>query len=185
MSTVDSSGDSSDGECGDQEQELRISTTTSPIIAQSSKPTASQTVTSSGQNRTLSSSTSSSRTTSSTSVTPSSEGRSTSTSTPVQGSSTVSSLGSAGGGGGGGSSNGNKTNGTSTSSSSTVTTTPIISPLLYQTPQGVMYATPSSNGMIFSLANSGDPTLGQFITIPLSLMAAANGQGELDLSKRK
>lgn len=185
MSTVDSSGDSSDGECGDQEQELRISTTTSPIIAQSSKPTASQTVTSSGQNRTLSSSTSSSRTTSSTSVTPSSEGRSTSTNTPVQGSSTVSSLGSAGGGGGGGSSNGNKTNGTSTSSSSTVTTTPIISPLLYQTPQGVMYATPSSNGMIFSLANSGDPTLGQFITIPLSLMAAANGQGELDLSKRK
>lgn len=62
----------------------------------------------------------------------------------------------------------------------------ILSPLMYQTPQGMMYATPSNGGVIFSLAQ-GDAGLAhpaQFITIPLSVMAA-NGQGELDLSKRK
>lgn len=82
------------------------------------------------------------------------------------------------------------TSSTSTSSSKTSSSsnsqTPIISPLVYQTPQGMMYATPSNGGVIFSLAQ-GDPNLGhtpQFITIPLSVMAA-NGQGELDLSKRK
>lgn len=60
-------------------------------------------------------------------------------------------------------------------------------PLVYQTPQGMVYATPSNGGVIFSLAQ-GDPASGQphqFITIPLSAVMAANGQGELDLSKRK
>lgn len=69
---------------------------------------------------------------------------------------------------------------------SKVTTQPsIISPLVYHTPQGMMYATPSNGGVILSLAQS-DPNAGhpQFITIPFS-MVAANGQGELDLSKRK
>lgn len=65
---------------------------------------------------------------------------------------------------------------------------PILSaPLVYQTPQGMVYATPSNGGVIFSLAQ-GDPASGQppqFITIPLSAVMAANGQGELDLSKRK
>lgn len=71
------------------------------------------------------------------------------------------------------------------SSSTTPSQPPILSPLVYQTPQGMMYATPSSGGMILSLAQ-GDPGSAhpQFITIPLS-MVAANGQGELDLSKRK
>ncbi|EEZ99040.2 hypothetical protein TcasGA2_TC004914 [Tribolium castaneum] len=83
---------------------------------------------------------------------------------------------------------------TATSAPATTTTTtkspsssssqpPIISPLVYQTPQGMMYATPSNGGVIFSLAQT-DSAHPQFITIPLS-MVAANGQGELDLSKRK
>lgn len=58
----------------------------------------------------------------------------------------------------------------------------ILSPLMYQTPQGMMYATPSNGGVIFSLAQSDAAP--QFITIPLSVIPA-NGQGELDLSKRK
>ncbi|KAB0802716.1 hypothetical protein PPYR_04902 [Photinus pyralis] len=71
---------------------------------------------------------------------------------------------------------------------STVQPPPILSaPLVYQTPQGMMYATPSNGGVIFSLAqgdgNSGQPP--HFITIPLSAVMSANGQGELDLSKRK
>lgn len=85
----------------------------------------------------------------------------------------------------------------SSSSSSTTKSQPstpvsqpsVLSPLLYQTPQGMMYATPSNGGVIFSLApqsadggNTVHPP--QFITIPLSVVAA-NGQGELDLSKRK
>ena len=72
-----------------------------------------------------------------------------------------------------------------TASSKSSPSQPILSPLLYQTPQGMMYATPSNGGVIFSLAQA-DPTSAhpQFITIPLS-MVAANGQGELDLSKRK
>lgn len=64
----------------------------------------------------------------------------------------------------------------------------VLSPLLYQTPQGMMYATPSNGGVIFSLAPQGTDANTvhppQFITIPLSVVAA-NGQGELDLSKRK
>lgn len=86
---------------------------------------------------------------------------------------------------------------TSSSSSNTTksqTTTPtvsqpsVLSPLVYQTPQGMMYATPSNGGVIFSLAPQGTDANTvhppQFITIPLSVVAA-NGQGELDLSKRK
>ncbi|XP_028136593.1 serum response factor homolog isoform X3 [Diabrotica virgifera virgifera] len=63
---------------------------------------------------------------------------------------------------------------------------PILSPLVYQTPQGMMYAaTPSAGGVILSLApTDGNSAHPQFITIPLS-MVAANGQGEIDLSKRK
>lgn len=69
------------------------------------------------------------------------------------------------------------------------TTPPVLSsPLVYQTPQGVMYATPSNGGVIFSLAPQVDPNSGaaasHFITIPLS-MVAANGQGELDLSSKR
>ncbi|XP_018574542.1 serum response factor homolog isoform X2 [Anoplophora glabripennis] len=75
---------------------------------------------------------------------------------------------------------------TPTKTSSTASSQPpILSPLVYQTPQGMMYATPSTGGVILSLAQ-GDPNSAhpQFITIPLS-MVATNGQGELDLSKRK
>lgn len=75
---------------------------------------------------------------------------------------------------------------TSTAKSS-ASAAPIISPLVYQTPQGLMYATPSNGGVIFSLAPQSDPNSvhpPQFITIPLSVVTA-NGQGELDLSKRK
>ena len=60
----------------------------------------------------------------------------------------------------------------------------ILSPLLYQTPQGMMYATPSNGGVLFSLAPQ-EPGQGPQFIIPLSVMATANGQGELDLSKRK
>ncbi|CAG9857317.1 unnamed protein product [Phyllotreta striolata] len=62
----------------------------------------------------------------------------------------------------------------------------IMSPLVYQTPQGVVYAaTPGAGGVILSLAPADAASnRAQFITIPLSMMAA-NGQGELDLSKRK
>lgn len=82
------------------------------------------------------------------------------------------------------------TNSTTKSQTSTpsVSQPSVLSPLLYQTPQGMMYATPSNGGVIFSLApqsadaNAVHPP--QFITIPLSVVAA-NGQGELDLSKRK
>ncbi|KAI4457901.1 hypothetical protein MML48_7g00014809 [Holotrichia oblita] len=61
----------------------------------------------------------------------------------------------------------------------------ILPPLVYQTAQGMMYATPSNGSVIFSLAQA-DPNLGhaQQLIIPLSVMTA-NGQGELDLSKRK
>ncbi|CAG9822677.1 unnamed protein product [Phaedon cochleariae] len=53
---------------------------------------------------------------------------------------------------------------------------PMLSPLVYQTPQGMMYAaTPSAGGMILSLAQpDGSSSRPQFITIPLS-MVAANG----------
>ncbi|XP_074033317.1 uncharacterized protein [Leptinotarsa decemlineata] len=63
---------------------------------------------------------------------------------------------------------------------------PMLSPLIYQTPQGMMYATaPSAGGVILSLSQGdGNSSHPQFITIPLSMMAS-NGQGELDLSKRK
>lgn len=82
------------------------------------------------------------------------------------------------------------TTSTTTTTSSKSSTFPpaqpsILSPLVYQTPQGMMYATPSNGGVIFSLAQTNpNGTHPQFITIPLS-MVAANGQGELDLSKRK
>ncbi|CAH0552847.1 unnamed protein product [Brassicogethes aeneus] len=71
--------------------------------------------------------------------------------------------------------------------STTVKTEPstspsILSPILYQTPQGMMYATPSNGGVILSLAQGDANGQPQFITIPLSMMT--NGQGELDLSKR-
>lgn len=90
-------------------------------------------------------------------------------------------------------SNNNPSVSSSSSTTKSQTSTPssqpsVLSPLLYQTPQGMMYATPSNGGVIFSLApqsadaNTVHPP--QFITIPLSVVAA-NGQGELDLSKRK
>ncbi|KAG5895590.1 hypothetical protein JTB14_002352 [Gonioctena quinquepunctata] len=75
----------------------------------------------------------------------------------------------------------------STKNSQNTTSAPsMLPPLIYQTPQGMMYATtPSSGGMILSLAQGdGSSSQPQFITIPLS-MVASNGQGELDLSKRK
>lgn len=77
------------------------------------------------------------------------------------------------------------TTATTTSKSLATSQPPILSPLVYHTPQGMMYATQSNSGVIFSLAQT-DPnvTHPQFITIPLS-MVTANGQGELDLSKRK
>ncbi|KAL3277940.1 hypothetical protein HHI36_013281 [Cryptolaemus montrouzieri] len=73
----------------------------------------------------------------------------------------------------------------SSSSSSSSNPPPLLSPLVYQTPQGMMYAQSNGSGVLFSLAQT-DPntTQPQFITIPLS-MVATNGQGELDLSKRK
>nr|CAI5827222.1 unnamed protein product [Callosobruchus analis] len=68
----------------------------------------------------------------------------------------------------------------------------ILSPLVYQTPQGVMYAaTPSGGGVILGVAQpQGGAAHTQFITIPLSMMGTSqqerNGQStELDLSKRK
>nr|CAH7757294.1 unnamed protein product [Callosobruchus chinensis] len=68
----------------------------------------------------------------------------------------------------------------------------ILSPLVYQTPQGVMYAaTPSGGGVILGMAQpQGGAPHTQFITIPLSMMGSQpqeqNGQSaELDLSKRK
>lgn len=70
-------------------------------------------------------------------------------------------------------------------STASATATSILPPLVYQTAQGMMYATPSNGSVIFSLAQA-DPNLGhaQQLIIPLSVMTA-NGQGELDLSKRK
>lgn len=76
---------------------------------------------------------------------------------------------------------------TKTQTTASVSQPPVLSPLLYQTPQGMMYATPSNGGVIFSLAPQAESNAvhpPQFITIPLSVVAA-NGQGELDLSKRK
>lgn len=75
----------------------------------------------------------------------------------------------------------------SSASSSTASAASILPPLVYQTAQGMMYATPSNGSVIFSLAQAADPNnLGhaQQLIIPLSVMTA-NGQGELDLSKRK
>ncbi|KAK9880395.1 hypothetical protein WA026_010274 [Henosepilachna vigintioctopunctata] len=76
-------------------------------------------------------------------------------------------------------------NKTTPSTSTNSNPPPLISPLVYQTPQGMMYAQSNGGGVLFSLAqtdpNSSQP---QFITIPLS-MVSTNGQGELDLSKRK
>lgn len=91
-----------------------------------------------------------------------------------------------------GSKSSNNPSNTSSSTTKTQTTAPatqpsVLSPLLYQTPQGMMYATPSNGGVIFSLAPQAEANAvhpPQFITIPLSVVAA-NGQGELDLSKRK
>lgn len=60
----------------------------------------------------------------------------------------------------------------------------MLSPLMYQTPQGMMYATPSNGGVLLSLAQGDPNTKPQFITIPLSMMS--NGQGsELEITKRK
>lgn len=73
---------------------------------------------------------------------------------------------------------------TSTTTASTSNST-ILSPLVYQTPQGMMYATPSNGGVILSLAQGNGEAGTQFITIPLSMVTAQNGQGELDLTKRK
>ncbi|XP_057652530.1 serum response factor homolog isoform X2 [Diorhabda carinulata] len=82
-----------------------------------------------------------------------------------------------------------KTPVTSTQSSTSTTKSqhnPILAPLVYQTPEGMMYtAAPTTGGVLLSLApTDGSNTHRQFITIPLS-MVASNGQGELDLSKRK
>ncbi|ENN73784.1 hypothetical protein YQE_09615, partial [Dendroctonus ponderosae] len=45
----------------------------------------------------------------------------------------------------------------------------ILSPLMYQTPQGMMYATPSNGGVLLSLAQGDPNNKTQFITIPLSM----------------
>ncbi|XP_060523631.1 serum response factor homolog isoform X2 [Cylas formicarius] len=58
----------------------------------------------------------------------------------------------------------------------------LLSPLLYQTQQGMMYATPSNGGVIFSLARSDvDPNQPQFITIPLSVVS----QKDAEASRKK
>lgn len=59
---------------------------------------------------------------------------------------------------------------------------PLISPLLYQTPQGMMYAQ-SNGGVLFSVAQGDSNCHPQFITIPLSLVAN-NGKDD-DITKRK
>ncbi|CAH1131080.1 unnamed protein product [Ceutorhynchus assimilis] len=71
---------------------------------------------------------------------------------------------------------------TSVPNSSTSTSqAPMMGSLMYQTPQGMMYATPSNGGMLLSLAQGDDKP--QFITIPLSMMG--NGQGhDLEITKR-
>ncbi|XP_076253469.1 serum response factor blistered isoform X2 [Rhynchophorus ferrugineus] len=74
---------------------------------------------------------------------------------------------------------------------STATTTtanpqmPLLSPLLYQTSQGMMYATPSNGGVLVGLTqNDNTPNQPQFITIPLSMVTANGQSSELDLTKR-
>nr|XP_022910140.1 putative protein TPRXL [Onthophagus taurus]XP_022911309.1 putative protein TPRXL [Onthophagus taurus] len=79
------------------------------------------------------------------------------------------------------------TNSTNSSKPSTTTSQPIASSgVVYQTPHGLMYAAPSNGNVIFGLARTNDQNLphGSQLLIPLSVMAT-NGQGELDLSKRK
>ncbi|ENN73742.1 hypothetical protein YQE_09655, partial [Dendroctonus ponderosae] len=60
----------------------------------------------------------------------------------------------------------------------------ILSPLMYQTPQGMMYATPSNGGVLLSLAQGDPNNKTQFITIPLSMVANEQGH-EPDGTKRK
>ncbi|XP_030759837.1 serum response factor homolog isoform X2 [Sitophilus oryzae] len=66
---------------------------------------------------------------------------------------------------------------------------PLLSPLLYQTAQGMMYAAPSNGGVLVGLTPSPGSDVStnrpQFFTIPLSMMAANGQAAELDLSKKK
>ena len=60
-----------------------------------------------------------------------------------------------------------------------------LNPLLYSTPQGMMYATASNGGMLLSLAQTDPNSTQPFITIPIS-MVSSNGQGsDLEITKRK
>ncbi|XP_017768962.1 PREDICTED: serum response factor homolog [Nicrophorus vespilloides] len=155
------SSDSSEGEmiCGDIEPDFRIPTTTSPILNRQSTSAASS-----------QSKIDASTTLSSSSHKPAASATSSSSSASTSSLSTTStSISTA-----------------SSTTSNNSSTSQIISPVLYQTPQGMVYATPSNGGVIFSLAPQGtDPSaLGQFLTIPLSVMPT-NGQGELDLSAKR
>lgn len=58
----------------------------------------------------------------------------------------------------------------------------ILSPLMYQTPQGMMYATPSNGGVLLSLAQGDPNNKTQFITIPLSMVSSEH---DPDGTKRK
>ncbi|XP_066150586.1 serum response factor homolog isoform X3 [Euwallacea fornicatus] len=59
----------------------------------------------------------------------------------------------------------------------------VLAPLMYQTPQGMMYATPSNGGVLLSLAQGDANSKHQFITIPFSMM---NEQGSgLEMTKKK
>ncbi|XP_018320946.1 serum response factor homolog [Agrilus planipennis] len=164
-SPMDSSFESSDEETAEIEVKPEVSLYFPPKPAQSPKTSSSQ----STSNSSSSNNNNNSSATLATIAHPSSHTVTTST---ITSSSSVSS------------SEQSKSTLTTTTPSTTSQPPPLISaPLLYQTPQGMMYAAHSNGGVIFSLAQGNSSQPPQFITIPLSLMAN-NGQ-ELDLSKRK
>lgn len=68
-------------------------------------------------------------------------------------------------------------NSKSSTTTSTTQAPPLLSPLMYQTPQGMMYATPSNGGVLLSLSQGDPNSKHQFITIPFS-MVAGNEQQE-------
>lgn len=68
-------------------------------------------------------------------------------------------------------------NSKSSTTTSTTQAPPLLSPLMYQTPQGMMYATPSNGGVLLSLSQGDPNSKHQFITIPFS-MVSGNEQQE-------
>ncbi|KAL1506411.1 hypothetical protein ABEB36_005780 [Hypothenemus hampei] len=60
----------------------------------------------------------------------------------------------------------------------------LISPLIYQTPQAMMYASPNNRGVLLSLAQSDSNVKPQFITIPLTVVSNEQGS-DLDNANRK